>query len=469
MSNAAADRPTQVRYQVLAAMTAASVILYVHRAFISEVLKLDYVLAELGLLIPAVLPDGTAVKLPNGEPKMVPDATRLADTYSAFFLSYALCQVPAGWFADRFGRRLSLFLYVVSWSICTALGGLVTGFASLFVVRLALGIAQAGAYPTSGGLVGRWIPLAQRTLSSAMVGAGGRAGGIIAPILTMWLIKTLGVPWRVVILLYGLIGVAIGVWFWLVSRDEPTEHPGCNDAELALIAEGRSAADLAGVKTVVRAPIVEMLTSPSMWCMGLMQFGTNVGWAFIITTWPTYLKDVKNASDLAGGGMTSMIWTLGVIGLLLGGRATDVLSRVFGLRWGRMILTIASRFIAAALYAFVYFAQDPLAASIAMAAVVFVCDIGVPATWSFAQDVGGKSVGAVLGWGNMFGNLGAAAATQIYAWADRTWGTVGPDGLSNMEGTVYAAMTGFIVSGIAALGINCTKPLVPEENETSAG
>ena len=68
----------------------------------------------------------------------------------------------------------------------------------------------------------------------------------------------------------------------------------------------------------------------------------------------------------------------------------------------------------------------------------------------------------------MFGNLGAAAATQIYAWADRTWGTVGPDGLSNMEGTVYAAMAGFVVSGIAALGINCTKPLVPEESETQA-
>jgi len=454
------ERPSRVRYQVLAAMTAASVILYFHRAFISEILKLDDVLEQLGLM--------TTVTLPDGATKVVPDAARLADTYSAFFLSYALCQVPSGWFADRFGRRLSLFLYIVAWSVCTALGGLVTGFVSLFVVRLALGVAQAGAYPTSGGLVARWIPLSQRTLASAMVGAGGRAGGIIAPILTVWLIKTVELPWRGVIVLYGLAGVAVGVWFWLVSRDEPSEHPGCNRAELALIAEGRSEADLAGVKTAARAPLAEMLASPSMWCMGLMQFGTNVGWAFIITTWPKYLKEVKHAGDVAGGGMTSMIWTLGVIGLLLGGRATDVLSRVFGMRWGRMVLTIASRFVAAALYGFVYFAEDPWQASIAMAAVVFVCDIGVPATWSFAQDVGGKSVGAVLGWGNMFGNLGAAAATQIYAWADRTWGTVGPDGLSNMEGTVYAAMAGFVVSGIAALGINCTKPLVPEEGETSA-
>jgi hypothetical protein len=127
-----------------------------------------------------------------------------------------------------------------------------------------------------------------------------------------------------------------------------------------------------------------------------------------------------------------------------------------------MLLTIASRLAAAALYGFVLVAGDAWQASIAMAAVVFVCDLGVPATWSFAQDVGGKSVGAVLGWGNMFGNLGAAAATQIYAWADVTWGA------GDMSGTLYAAMAGFTISGIAAFGINSARPLIPEDRETAA-
>jgi len=334
------------------------------------------------------------------------------------------------------------------------------GFASLFLVRLALGFAQAGAYPTSGGLISRWIPLSHRTLASAMVGAGGRVGGIIAPVLTALLIARWNVEWRAVMVIYGVVGVAIGIWFWIVSRDEPTEHPGCNEAEREIIAAGRTPADLAGAKTKVRAPVVEMLSSSSMWCMGLMQFGTNVGWAFIITTMPTYLTKVKQADAVAGGGMTSMIWALGVVGLLLGGRATDVLTRHIGLRWGRMSMVILSRLIAAGLYGFVFFAEDAWQASIAMAAVVFVCDIGVPATWSFAQDVGGKSVGAVLGWGNMFGNLGAAAATQLYAWADRSMGS------TDMSGTLFVAMAGFIVSGLAAFGIDSAKPLVPETDET---
>lgn len=438
MTNSAADeRPTNVRYQILAATTAASVILYVHRIFISEVLKFPAIRTELNL-----------------------SDDMVNHTYSAFFFSYALCQVPSGWFADRFGRRKSLFAYIVAWSIATALGGLAMGFASMFVVRLILGIAQAGAYPTSGGLISRWIPLTQRTLASAMVGAGGRMGGIIAPLLTSLLIAQWHVPWRGVMLLYGVVGVGIGLWFWIVSRDEPAEHPRCNAAEQAIIAEGRTESDRQVATAHTRAPLYEMLTSRSMWCMGLMQFGTNVGWVFIATTMPTYLTKVKHAEAVAGGGMTSMIWTVSVVGLLLGGRATDLLSRRFGLRWGRMAVTIGTRFIAAALYLFVLQSGNAWQATIALMAMAFVCDLGVPATWSFAQDVGGRSVGAVLGWGNMFGNLGAAAATQIYGWADYEVG----DG--QMTGTLYAAMAGFIVSGIAAFGIDSTKPLIPADRET---
>ena len=40
-------------------------------------------------------------------------------------------------------------------------------------------------------------------------------------------------------------------------------------------------------------------------------------------------------------------------------------------------------------------------------------DISNPSTWAFAQDVGGKNVGAALGWGNMWGNLGAALSPSL--------------------------------------------------------
>ncbi len=438
----AGERPTNVRYQILAAATAASVILYVHRAFISEVFKFPEISAALGI-----------------------NETHENWIFFAFFFPYALCQVPGGAIADSFGRRRSLTIYILAWSLCTALGGAVLGFVSLFVVRFGLGLAQAGAYPTCGGLVGRWMPPAQRAFGSAIVSSGGRVGGIISPVLTSLLISQWFVPWRAVMVLYGLVGVAIGVWFWIVSREDPESHPWCNDAERDLIAEGRVTpnAALDAAPQHVRAPVKEMLTNPSMWCMCVSQFGTNIGWAFIITVMPKYLTVVKQGGSMETGALMSMIWACGWAGMILGGKLTDATTRRFGLRWGRLLPTIVTRFIAAALYLIALQCATAWEAACVFAAVAFFCDLGVSAMWAFAQDVGGRSVGAVLGWGNMVGNLGAAVAALIYASTDKFLGTE-----VSRDGTLYAAMLGFVVSGIAALGINAAKPIVPEENGTAA-
>ncbi len=107
---------------------------------------------------------------------------------SAFFWSYALAQVPSGLLTDRYGPRRMLTLYILLWSLGTALMGWMNGFAMLIAVRLGIGLAQAGAYPTCAAIVGRWVPLKRRGLASSLVAIGGRIGGGIAPLLTAFLV-----------------------------------------------------------------------------------------------------------------------------------------------------------------------------------------------------------------------------------------------------------------------------------------
>ncbi|MCE9608376.1 MAG: MFS transporter [Planctomycetia bacterium] len=432
-----AMRPSRIRFGVLSATTAASVILYVHRAFVAEILKFPQVRADLHLT------DA--------------DVTWIL---SAFFWSYALLQVPCGWLADRFGRRIALAIEIVLWSLVTAMSGFATTAVMLFSLRFILGIAQAGAYPAAGGLIGRWFPLSHRAAAVSLVTSGGRVGGIITPLLTSYLIAQAGMPWRQVMVLYGAIGIAIGLWYWLAARNEPEDHPRCNLAEQELISFGRVAIDPNAVKKPVRAPIYELLASRSIWCMAISQFGTNLGWAFIITVMPTYLKEAKGAGDLAGGWMGSMIWAAGALGMILGGPLTDRMTRRFGMRWGRMGTMIVTRFISAGGFLIADQMEGPWATAVALGAVMFFCDLGIPAAWAFAQDVGGRSVGAVLGWSNMVGNLGAAATPYIYDWFNYMF-----ESPKSMEGTLYAGMVGFLVAGVSALGIDASKPLVPEESD----
>ena len=105
-----------------------------------------------------------------------------ARVLGAFFYTYALLQIPMGSLADRFGPRKVLALSIGLWSVVTAATGFVWGFAALIGVRLMLGIAEAGAYPSAAVLVKRWARPDERGRFSAAVALGGRVGGGVRPV-----------------------------------------------------------------------------------------------------------------------------------------------------------------------------------------------------------------------------------------------------------------------------------------------
>src|SRR5262249_58917999 len=93
--------------------------------------------------------------------------------FSAFTLAYALFEVPSGWFADRFGARLTLSRIVVWWSGMTAATGLATGFVSLVAVRLLFGVGEAGLFPSTPRAYARWLP---RSAGGPVIWPGSTAG-----------------------------------------------------------------------------------------------------------------------------------------------------------------------------------------------------------------------------------------------------------------------------------------------------
>src|SRR5437868_3572992 len=118
------QRPTAVRYGVLAFVTLMSIILYLDRNCMS--------IAESTIR--------NDLRLSKEQMGLV---------FSAFYLAYSLAQVPAGWLGDRLGARLMLVACVVLWSACTMLTGLATGLVTLLVCRLLVGLGEAGGYPVA--------------------------------------------------------------------------------------------------------------------------------------------------------------------------------------------------------------------------------------------------------------------------------------------------------------------------------
>src|SRR3979411_1378427 len=68
--------------------------------------------------------------------------TQLGLVFSAFAYPYLLFQVFGGWVGDRFGPRLTLFVCGLIWAAATIGTGLTTSLASLFLVRVLLGVGE---------------------------------------------------------------------------------------------------------------------------------------------------------------------------------------------------------------------------------------------------------------------------------------------------------------------------------------
>src|SRR5205807_9394736 len=84
--------------------------------------------------------------------------TQLGALTIAFILLYAAVGLPLGRWADIGRRRLILAGGVLLWSLMTALSGLAGNFATLFVLRLGVGVGEASCAPAANSLLGDLFP-----------------------------------------------------------------------------------------------------------------------------------------------------------------------------------------------------------------------------------------------------------------------------------------------------------------------
>ena len=152
-------RPTNIRILIVAVAMLAAVLLYLERVCMSvaEV----YIREDLRI-----------------------GKSQMDLAFGAFFIAYALGQVPSGWLSQRYGPRLMMTLYMIGWSVFGVFIALAQDFTTLFIARFMLGLSQAGAYPTAALIVKRWVPDRNRGLASSIVAFGGRFGGAGANWLT---------------------------------------------------------------------------------------------------------------------------------------------------------------------------------------------------------------------------------------------------------------------------------------------
>ena len=385
----------------------------------------------------------TEIESLGGECRLRMSKQQLGGVLGAFFFTYALMQVPAGWLSDRFGPRRALSIYILCWSGLTAITGLVTSLPGVLMARMGCGVAQAGAYPASSAIVRRWFPLSRRGSASSLISFGGRLGATFSPPLTTGLIFFLG-GWRAALWAFGAFGILIAAGYWLIVRDRPALHDGCNEAERELIGLPKEPPSLSfsELLSVLKA----CLLSRSLWLNSVAQFCVNVGWAFLLTWLPTYLRDSKGVDLNTGAVMVSLVLACGMAGQLIGGWASDASVRRFGLRIGRVLPICVASTCAGCAYLGCLGLDNVWAIVACCGLVSMMTDVGNPSIWGFMQDVGGRGTGTVFGWANMWGNFGAAFSSNMVPIL-MAWGSASGSGHSLV---FIGCASAFFFEGLAA-------------------
>ncbi|MEA2625518.1 MAG: hypothetical protein QOD06_1563 [Candidatus Binatota bacterium] len=364
--------------------------------------------------------------------------------FSAFTFAYALFEVPSGWFADRYGARITLTRIVLWWSMMTALTGAATGFVSLIIVRLLFGLGEAGMFPATTRAYGRWLSDAERGRSFGLLIMVAALGGAVTQPLVVVMLRSMS--WRATFPIFGSIGVVWAIAWWRWFRDDPADHPGVNAAELeAIAAVRRRRAEPAAI------PWREIFTSPTLVALCLMYFFTIYGWYFYLTWLPTYLLRARGFDLQHTGWLAALPYLALAAGVFFGGWASDHLARAWGARRGRSAVGLVGLPIAAAAIAGAITTTSALASAWLLAAAAGASAFAVAPAWAVTLEIGGGNAGVVSGAMNTFGNLGGALSPIVVGESLSRWGS--------WEAPLASVAVCYLLAAACWLVIDPTRPI----------
>ena len=175
----------------------------------------------------------------------------------AFALFYTTLGLPIARIAERKSRVGVIAVSLGLWSAMTALCGMARSVPQLVLVRLGVGLGEAGFAPTAQSLIADLVRPERRATALSLFSLGIPVGMLIGAVAGGWLAQSLG--WRMAFVWLGLPGIALAILLALTLREPPRSaptaaHPALIDVARTLwrapgfahVAAGASIASFAG-------------------------------------------------------------------------------------------------------------------------------------------------------------------------------------------------------------------------------
>lgn len=255
-----------------------------------------------------------------------------------FFIGYFLFEVPSNILLEKIGARLTITRIMVIWGIVSAAMAYVTAPWLFYVMRLLLGIFEAGFFPGIILYFTYWYPGAYRARIIAIFMSGIAVAGVIGGPLSGWIMTdmagVLGLKgWQWMFVLEGFPTTLLGIYVFFYLDDCPEEAKWLSVEEKALIHRNLEAEKSANAATAHGHDMQNFWAAfkdPKVYVMSFSYFCFICG-VYMISFWlPTLIKEMGVANPLHVGLLAAIPYSITTIGMIWIGYHSD---RTLERRW----------------------------------------------------------------------------------------------------------------------------------------
>jgi MFS family permease len=245
----------------------------------------------------------------------------------SFALFYATMGLPIARLSDQYSRKRIIITSLVVFSLMTAFSGLAAGFISLLILRIGVGIGEAGVNPASHSIIADYFPPQRRAFAMAILMLGGSLGMMLGFVGGGFIAEAYN--WRIALVSVGVPGLFLAV---VMARSLREPARGTYETEAP------------------PPPPPILTTAAAMWANPAMRHliagsvvAGLVGYGF--TQWlPTFFIRAHDLSQSQTGMLMAVLFGIsGAIGALVAGKWFDRLS-IRGFQYGMRMLAIVPFF-----------------------------------------------------------------------------------------------------------------------------
>lgn len=335
-----------------------------------------------------------------------------------FYIAYIAFSIPSNLVLARIGARRWIAAIMVAWGLASTATMFASSPASLYVLRILVGVTEAGFLPGMLLYLTFWFPSAYRARANALfmiampvtAAIGSALSGLVLGLDGQWGLR----GWQWLFLLEGLPSALLGLAVWFYLDDTPAKAKWLGQLEkktLLRMLEAEQTAPAIVATTGRKKSILAEMLSPTVLKFGLAYFCLVNTLAMVAVWTPLIVKSFSgNASNTQIGLLAAIPQVCTVIGMIWWGRHSD---RRQERRWH----IVWPMLLSAAGWLFTAYSGNPVVqlAGVCLASTGAYTAMSV--FWTTpdrALSFGARAIGiAVI---NATGNIGSALNPLVVGW-----------------------------------------------------